>query len=159
MPAIVLSAVMAECYKKYVLVSLLHQGAVKPAPKYTSSIVQRNLKGLCPQYQDFANAYASNNTDELHKVATQHAEVFTKVSRPPPGAIMYPTASSLALRLTSPPCAMTPGQQLRFGEAVHPGPLPPQHQAPYADFLDAVPEPDRRQREARVAQGCREGDP
>jgi COP9 signalosome complex subunit 3 len=77
-PAIVLSAVMAECYKKYVLVSLLHQGAVKPAPKYTSSIVQRNLKGLCPQYQDFANAYASNNTDELHKVATQHAEVFTK---------------------------------------------------------------------------------
>jgi COP9 signalosome complex subunit 3 len=87
-PAIVLSAVMAECYKKYVLVSLLHQGAVKPAPKYTSSIVQRNLKGLCPQYQDFANAYASNNTDELHKVATQHAEVFTKVSCP--CAFMYP---------------------------------------------------------------------
>jgi hypothetical protein len=78
-PAVVLSAVMVECYKKYILVSLLHHGVVKPAPKYTSSIVQRNLKGLCPQYQDFATAYGSNNTDELHKVATQHAEVFTKV--------------------------------------------------------------------------------
>ncbi len=89
---------MAECYKKYVLVSLLHLGAVKPAPKYTSSIVQRNLKGLCPQYQDFANAYASNNTDELHKVATQHAEVFTKVSPP--------ATSSLSARGLPPPRAV-----------------------------------------------------
>jgi COP9 signalosome complex subunit 3 len=79
-PAIVVSAVMVESYKKYVLVSLLYQGSLKPVPKYTSSVVQRHLKGLCPQYQDFANAYATNSTDEVHKVATQHAEVFTKDS-------------------------------------------------------------------------------
>lgn len=74
---------MVETYKKYVLVSLLHSGQVKPMPKNTASVVQRHLKTLCPQYQEFANAFSTNSTDEVHKVATQHAETFTKVpSRP-----------------------------------------------------------------------------
>jgi len=77
-PAVVLSAIMVECYKKYVLVSLLHQGTVKPVPKYTSSIVQRHLKGTCPAYQEFVNAYGTNSTDEVHKIATQHHEIFLK---------------------------------------------------------------------------------
>jgi len=77
-PAVVLSAVMVECYKKYVLISLLHYGQVQPVPKYTSSIVQRHLKGTCPQYQEFANAYSTNSTDEVHKVAGEHHEAFKK---------------------------------------------------------------------------------
>jgi len=75
----VTSAIMVEAYKKYVLVSLLHHGQLKPVPKHTPSIVQKHLKSLCQSYQDFANAYSTNNTDELHKVATQNAEVFNKV--------------------------------------------------------------------------------
>jgi len=77
-PAIALSAVMVEAYKKYVLVSLLYSGQLKPVPKNTASIVQRHLKNLCPHYQDFANAFSTNSTDEVHKIATQHAELFTK---------------------------------------------------------------------------------
>lgn len=77
-PAVVLSAVMVECYKKYVLVSLLHTGQVAQLPKYTSSIVQRHLKGACPQYQEFANAYGTNSTDEVHKVAAEHHDSFNK---------------------------------------------------------------------------------
>jgi len=77
-PAVVLSAIMVECYKKYVLVSLLHAGQVAAVPKYTSSIVQRHLKGTCPQYQEFANAYSTNSTDEVHKVAAEHHDAFQK---------------------------------------------------------------------------------
>eukprot|EP01087_Luapelamoeba_hula_P013705 TRINITY_DN392_c0_g1_i1.p1 TRINITY_DN392_c0_g1~~TRINITY_DN392_c0_g1_i1.p1 ORF type:complete len:450 (-),score=80.74 TRINITY_DN392_c0_g1_i1:103-1452(-) len=77
-PAVVLSTIMVESYKKYVLVSLLHQGTVNPLPKYTSPTVQRHLKSTCPVYQDFANAYGTNSTDEVHKVAAEHAEVFQK---------------------------------------------------------------------------------
>jgi len=77
-PAVVLSAIMVECYKKFVLVSLLHTGQVAAVPKYTSSVVQRHLKGTCPQYQEFANAYSTNSTDEVHKVAGEHHEVFQK---------------------------------------------------------------------------------
>jgi len=78
-PAVVLSAIMVESYKKYVLVSLLHTGQVAPVPKYTSSIVQRHLKSTCPQYQEFANAYGTNSTDEVHKVAAEHHDAFQKV--------------------------------------------------------------------------------
>lgn len=91
---------MVECYKKYVLISLLHYGQVirifgrffprscfshhaakqvQQVPKYTSSIVQRHLKGTCPQYQEFANAYSTNSTDEVHKVAGEHHDAFQKV--------------------------------------------------------------------------------
>jgi len=77
-PAMVLSAVMIECYKKYVLVSLITHGQLQSIPKYTSSVVQRNLKATCPQYTEFVNAYSTNSTDEVHKVAAQHAEAFTK---------------------------------------------------------------------------------
>jgi len=77
-PAVVLSAIMVESYKKYVLVSLLQYGQLNPVPKYTSSIVQRHLKSTCPQYQEFANAFATGSLDEVQKVATEHTEVFTK---------------------------------------------------------------------------------
>ncbi|KAL6042068.1 COP9 signalosome complex subunit 3 [Balamuthia mandrillaris] len=77
-PAVVLSAVMVECYKKFVLVSLLLHGTLAPVPKYTPSVVQRYLKSACPQYQELINAFATRSTDEVHKVATQHAEAFQK---------------------------------------------------------------------------------
>eukprot|EP00005_Dracoamoeba_jomungandri_P001569 CAMPEP_0174262424 /NCGR_PEP_ID=MMETSP0439-20130205/12966_1 /TAXON_ID=0 /ORGANISM="Stereomyxa ramosa, Strain Chinc5" /LENGTH=344 /DNA_ID=CAMNT_0015347129 /DNA_START=373 /DNA_END=1407 /DNA_ORIENTATION=- len=76
--AAVLSAIMVECYKKHILVSLLLFGHVKPVPKYTSSLVQRHLKSLCPQYQELVNAFSTNSTDEVHKVAAQHSDAFQK---------------------------------------------------------------------------------
>jgi COP9 signalosome complex subunit 3 len=77
-PAVLLSAVMVESYKKYVLLSLLVYGQIQPLPKYTSGIIQRHLKTLTTPYHEFANAFSTYSTDEIHKVATTHAEVFSK---------------------------------------------------------------------------------
>eukprot|EP01089_Gocevia_fonbrunei_P016652 TRINITY_DN5224_c0_g1_i1.p1 TRINITY_DN5224_c0_g1~~TRINITY_DN5224_c0_g1_i1.p1 ORF type:complete len:379 (+),score=61.34 TRINITY_DN5224_c0_g1_i1:51-1187(+) len=77
-PSVVLSAIMVESYKKFVLVSLILHGQLQSVPKYTSSIVQRHLKAICPHYNDFVNAYSTNSTDEVHKIAAQHIDIFRK---------------------------------------------------------------------------------
>jgi COP9 signalosome complex subunit 3 len=77
-PAVVLSAIMVEAFKKYILVSLIVHGQVAAIPKYTSSVVHRHIKNTCPQYHEFANAFASHNVDEVHKCASTHAELFQK---------------------------------------------------------------------------------
>jgi len=77
-PAIVLSAIMVEAYKKYVLVSLLVHGKVPSLPRFTSSVVQRHHKTAFPQYQEFVNAFSTGSTDEVHKIAEQHIDIFKK---------------------------------------------------------------------------------
>jgi len=77
-PALVLSSIMVEAYKKYILLSLLVHGKVLPLPRYTSSVVQRHHKTSFPQYNEFATAYTSHNTDDLHKCAEAHVETFQK---------------------------------------------------------------------------------
>jgi len=77
-PAIILSMIMVEAYKKYILISLLVHGKVPSLPKYTSSIVQRHHKTAFPQYHEFASAFQSHNTDELHHSAEANAELFQK---------------------------------------------------------------------------------
>jgi len=77
-PAIVLSAIMVEAYKKYVLLSLLVIGKIPSLPRFTSSVVQRHHKTAFPQYQEFATAFTAGNTDELHKIAEQHIDIFKK---------------------------------------------------------------------------------
>jgi len=77
--AVVLSAVMVEAYKKYILISLIVHGKVVSLPRFTSSVVQRYTKSALPQYQEFATAFATHSTDELHKIAELHHEVFQKV--------------------------------------------------------------------------------
>jgi len=77
-PAVVLSSIMVEAYKKYVLLSLICFGKVSSLPRHTSSVLQRHHKTSFPQYTDFVNAYSTNSTEEVHKVAGQHADVFQK---------------------------------------------------------------------------------
>jgi COP9 signalosome complex subunit 3 len=77
-PAVVLSAIMVESYKKFVLLSLLVHGRVLPLPKYTSSVIQRHHKTSFPQYHEFANAFSTQNTDEVHKIAETYSEVYQK---------------------------------------------------------------------------------
>jgi len=77
-PAVVLSAIMVEGYKKYILLSLLEYGKVQNLPRYTSSVVQRYHKNSFPQYQEFATAFTTQSTDDLHKCAEVHADIFRK---------------------------------------------------------------------------------
>jgi len=76
-PAIAISAIMIEAYKKYVLVSLLVNGKVEPFPKYTSSLVGK-LKALLVPYTEFATAYSTNSTEDLHKCAQANSETFQR---------------------------------------------------------------------------------
>jgi len=76
-PAVVMSLIMVETYKKYILVSLLVHGNVEPLPKYASSIVNR-MKGWLVPYQEFATAFSTNSTEDLHKCGQAHSEVFNK---------------------------------------------------------------------------------
>lgn len=77
-PAVVLSAVTVESFKKLILVSLIATGQPAAIPKYTSTIVHRHIKNACPQYQEFATAFATHNTDEVQKCAASYAELFQK---------------------------------------------------------------------------------
>jgi len=77
-PAVVLSAIMVEAYKKYILLSLLVHGKVLTLPRYTSAVVQRYHKTSFPQYQEFATAFSTHSTDDLHKCAEVHADIFQK---------------------------------------------------------------------------------
>jgi len=77
-PAVVMSAIVAESYKKFVLVSLLAYGKAPNVPRYTSHAVFRSVKTSFGAYTDFGNAYLTRSTDDLHKVAQSHAELFQK---------------------------------------------------------------------------------
>lgn len=74
-PAFALSHIMLETYKKYILVSLLLYGKVQLIPKYTSQVVVRFIKPISQAYHDLANAFQSNNTNELNMVMQKHQEV------------------------------------------------------------------------------------
>lgn len=77
-PAHAVSHIMLEAYKKFILVSLLLHGKVQQIPKYSSKVVIRFIKPLSQQYNDFANAFTTNNSSELNTIITRHQEVFTR---------------------------------------------------------------------------------
>ncbi|XP_026326445.1 COP9 signalosome complex subunit 3 [Hyposmocoma kahamanoa] len=68
-PAMVVSHIMLEAYKKYILISLILHGKVLPMPKYTSQVVCRFLKPLSVAYHELAtNQHA----------AMKHRETFIR---------------------------------------------------------------------------------
>lgn len=77
-PAAGLYSVMIEGYKKYVLTSLMVFGRVESIPRYAPSIIQKHHKTSFPAYTEFATAYSTHSTDDLHKIAETHLEVFKK---------------------------------------------------------------------------------
>jgi len=77
-PALVISSIMVEAYKTYVLVSLCHKGELGHLPRYTNSSLVRLFKQLCPGYEEFTNSFSTRSVEDLHKVAENHAEHFIK---------------------------------------------------------------------------------
>ncbi|KAK7866452.1 hypothetical protein R5R35_008973 [Gryllus longicercus] len=75
-PAMAVSHVMLEAYKKYILVSLILHGKVLNIPKYTSQVVGRFIKPLSQAYHDLATAYTTNNSDELRTTINKYQESF-----------------------------------------------------------------------------------
>jgi len=77
-PALVVSSIMVEAYKKYVLVSLCRKGEISNLPRYTNSALVRLFKQLYPGYEEFTNSFSTRSVEDLHKVAENHAELFIK---------------------------------------------------------------------------------
>lgn len=72
-----MNAIAVEAYKKYVVVSLIHHGQFSVHfPKYTSSVVQRNLKGFCQIYLDLANCYGTGKISETETCVQTNRETF-----------------------------------------------------------------------------------
>lgn len=77
-PAMALSHIMLEAYKKYILVSLILHGKIFNTPNYSRSVVIRFVKPLSQAYQELATAYATNTCDQVQTVITKYQELFAR---------------------------------------------------------------------------------
>jgi len=75
-PALVVSHIMLEAYKKYVLVSLYLHEKIVALPKYTSNVVTRYLKPMSAPYGELADSFASHDPDQLRSIANKHQTIF-----------------------------------------------------------------------------------
>jgi len=77
-PAVTLSHIMLEAFKKFVLISLIYNGNVPPAPKCALQVVNRILKPNATPYMDLANAFVTHNPVELNSVICKHQDVIRR---------------------------------------------------------------------------------
>lgn len=73
-----LSQVMVESYKKFVLVSIIHLGAVPSLPKLSPALIERVLKPVCQAYLDIIPAYQSGDYEELQRTITKYHDVYIR---------------------------------------------------------------------------------
>eukprot|EP00798_Chlamydomonas_sp_ICE-L_P025440 gene25440-11100_t len=74
-PSMTGNAIVVAAYKKYVLTSLIHSGAVCPLPKFTPSKVRQSVESEY-QYTELATAYATHSAEKLLKCIEQHANFY-----------------------------------------------------------------------------------
>ncbi|CAG0913006.1 unnamed protein product [Notodromas monacha] len=77
-PAMAVSHIMLEAYKKHMLISLIHMKKIVPLPKYTSGVVNRFFKHLALPYHDLATAFSHNDSIEFEQVMARHSDAFVR---------------------------------------------------------------------------------
>lgn len=77
-PAMAVSYIMLEGYKKYILISLILHGKVLNLPRYTSQVITRYIKPLSQQYQELAAAYQVNSCEEVQNIITKYQQLFVR---------------------------------------------------------------------------------
>uniref|UniRef100_A0A8C6TTB0 COP9 signalosome complex subunit 3 n=1 Tax=Neogobius melanostomus TaxID=47308 RepID=A0A8C6TTB0_9GOBI len=84
-PAMAVSHIMLESYKKYILVSLILHGKVQPLPKYTSQIVGRFVKTfLTLSLQDMASRVQLSGPQEAEKYVLhmiEDGEIYASINQ------------------------------------------------------------------------------
>ncbi|KAJ1032452.1 hypothetical protein NDA16_000476 [Ustilago loliicola] len=96
-PAVAVSAIHMDAYKKLILVQLLAHGKTSQVPKYTPQVVTRTFKPLAQPYLAFVTAYESRDTkstQELQRLIHEKRDAFEKIRKgwihatlsPPPSA-------------------------------------------------------------------------
>lgn len=77
-PALAMSHIMLESYKKYILVSLILEGKITNIPKYSSQVITRFIKPLSHAYHELANAYESSQSHEVRNVINKYRDVYVR---------------------------------------------------------------------------------
>ncbi|KAI9250010.1 hypothetical protein BY458DRAFT_542522 [Sporodiniella umbellata] len=70
------SAIQINAYKKYILVSLIDEGHVKPLPKYTASLVERFCQAQSSPYVHLAETFKKTDIQAFQEIATQSRTMF-----------------------------------------------------------------------------------
>eukprot|EP00096_Caligus_rogercresseyi_P010809 TRINITY_DN4046_c0_g1_i1.p1 TRINITY_DN4046_c0_g1~~TRINITY_DN4046_c0_g1_i1.p1 ORF type:complete len:442 (-),score=127.35 TRINITY_DN4046_c0_g1_i1:49-1374(-) len=79
LPSSVVSHVMFEAYKKYLLISLLVPDPSREQqklPKYTSPVINKFMKILCAPYHDVFAAFFGHKAEDIQLSIHKHAETF-----------------------------------------------------------------------------------
>lgn len=74
----VMSQIMVESYKKFVLVSIIHLGSVPSLPKLSPPFIDRVLKPVCQGYLDIIPAYQSGDPMELQRTISKYHDVYQR---------------------------------------------------------------------------------
>lgn len=78
-PAMAMSHIMLESYKKYILVSLILNGKQNSTPKYSSQVIGRFMKPLSQPYHELSNVFTNNSTPEaLRSVISKYQDIFNR---------------------------------------------------------------------------------
>eukprot|EP01100_Stratorugosa_tubuloviscum_P001646 TRINITY_DN1372_c0_g2_i1.p1 TRINITY_DN1372_c0_g2~~TRINITY_DN1372_c0_g2_i1.p1 ORF type:complete len:388 (-),score=138.37 TRINITY_DN1372_c0_g2_i1:104-1267(-) len=77
-PATIISAIVVESYKKFVLLSLLCSNSSYQCPKFTSTVVCRTIPQIASAYTEFANAYRDNSAERMNECVAKHLEIYKK---------------------------------------------------------------------------------
>jgi len=79
-PANVITPIMQETYKKFILVNVLLNGKLPDhiLPKYTSQCVIRQRKQICHSYLKFAQEYSSLNIERIRQVVSMNTGIFER---------------------------------------------------------------------------------
>ncbi|GAC72856.1 COP9 signalosome, subunit CSN3 [Moesziomyces antarcticus T-34] len=80
-PAVAVSAIHMDAYKKLVLVQLLADGKTSPVPKYTPQPVTRTYRTLAQPYLAFTAAYErydAKAAPDLHQIVDEKKDAFEK---------------------------------------------------------------------------------
>ncbi|XP_073842400.1 COP9 signalosome subunit 3 [Musca autumnalis] len=77
-PAMAMSYIMLEAYKKFILVSLILHGKIQPIPKYASQVISRFMKPIAQVYHNLAVAYATTSSEEVRNCINKYTDTFVR---------------------------------------------------------------------------------
>ncbi|SPP76880.1 COP9 signalosome complex subunit 3 isoform X2 [Drosophila guanche] len=78
-PAMAMSHIMLEAYKKFLMVSLIVEGNIAFIPKNTQ-VIGRFMKPMASHYHDLVSVYANSSSEELRILILKYSEAFTRDS-------------------------------------------------------------------------------
>ncbi|KAH8366124.1 hypothetical protein KR093_009332 [Drosophila rubida] len=76
-PAMAMSHIMLEAYKKFLMVSLIVEGKIAYIPK-NAQVIGRFMKPLANHYHDLVNVYDNSSSEELRILILKYSEAFTR---------------------------------------------------------------------------------